>query len=197
MYIGRVNCLRSNKSISPLRMKRPLVKMNWLKHGFSNMLFKTSVIIMDWGTSIQKRKYPQYWVGGNRRLFRYSTWLAVLSHMLARQLNVNISASCYLSIIDGMVTIGKDDSFKNHNLFYQRLCLQGADIFGREAKLRGEKTLLIKNKVKRVLLNQMVWTGPNDEDVMSMVRSMFQHKKNAPLMIKIEGEINNADTNAK
>ena len=147
MYIGRVNCLRAHKEISPLKMKRSVAtkkSINELKRivrrmRFSERLFAIAIKIFMWAMRIEKRKYPVYWKGSNYKLFKFSTWATVFCSLLARELKVNLQAACFVSMIDKKVTCGKLEFTTKHNLFYEKLCIHGADIFRREAKLRGEK----------------------------------------------------------
>lgn len=156
MYIGRVNCLKASKGIWPLKMKTGInrkkrykadehrIKRNFRKWRFTQRLFNLSIKLFMWAMRREKRKYPIYWIGQDHKLFKYSTWLTVLGCCLAKELKINLQAACYVSMIDKKVTCGKLEFISMHNLFYEELCLHGADIFRKEAKLRGEKPAIKK-----------------------------------------------------
>lgn len=116
------------------------------KKRFVELLLKLSINLFMWSMKIEKRKYSIYWTGPDFKTFKYNAWLASLAALLAYKMKLGMQAACLISITRGKVGVARLDVPRWTNLQYKELCIVGAKLFQKEAKLRGEKPIKIGGK---------------------------------------------------
>ena len=175
-------------------MKKNKAKKINLKGKFINWVLMRSIDLFMWGMWLEKRKYPLYWTGQNFKHYKFSAWSATLGNLLRLKMKMNIAGACSIYLnANGVVGTAQHDlkmDQKENALFYKRLCLSGAKIYTKLARLYGEKNPLLNKAISKYNT-----AGIAGEDIKTndIVEGRID-KAGRTRLYKIKMEDNNADT---
>jgi len=134
-------------------MKKNKTRKINLKGKFSNWLLLRSMDLFMWGMWLEKRKYPLYWTGQNFKQYKFSAWLATLGNLLRIKMKMSAVAVCSIYLdANGKVAAAQHDlkmDQEKNALFYEGLCLSGASIYRKLARLYGEKNPLLNRAISK------------------------------------------------